>query len=256
MEIGTVVSIEKEDIDLTCDIENLEKDFLIDEPNFICEGFVVHNSGVVISDVNLEDKIPIIQNNDGEYFCGFQESGSCTDLLQAGFIKFDILGVNNLDIIRDTIKEINKEDFNYIEIPEDLPEVFDVLEKECLGIFQMNTSLFKKLINLIKPKTQLELSDIIAIGRPGTLKVEADKNYVKYKQRKPDNIPGFIEDVLESSHYVLLYQEQVMKIFINLGFSEREADEVRGLLKKIQKLKLGNISSEEKVRLKELKLIS
>jgi len=215
---------------------------------------VVHNSGIIISDVDLDDKVPIIKGSDNEYFCGYQESGSCSDLLQAGFIKFDILGINNLDIVRDTIKELG-EKFNYLEIEEDLPEVFDVLDKDCNGLFQINSHLFRSLIDSIKPRTQSELSDLIAIGRPGTLKADADKNYVKYKKKKPDNIPAFIEDALISSHYVLLYQEQVMKIFINLGFSEKEADEVRGLIKKIQKLKLGKVTPEEKKKLKELNLL-
>ena len=255
MNFETIVSIEPDGEETTYDISNLEEDFLAGEPNYIAQDFIVHNSGVIISDVDLNDKIPIIKGTDNEYFCGYQESGSCTDLLQAGFIKFDILGVSNLDIVKETIKEINEDNFNYLEIEEDLPEVFDILEKDCNGLFQINSYLFRKLIDEIKPKNQLELSDLIAIGRPGTLKAEADKNYVKYKQRKPSNIPKFIEDALINSHYVMLYQEQVMKIFMNLGFTEKEADEVRGLLKKIQKMKLGKVSQEEKKRLKELKLL-
>lgn len=253
--LDVIESIEMSGIRETYDIKNKESSFFNGEPNYICEGFIVHNSGVIISDVDLEDKVPIVRGTDREYFCGYQESGGCTDLLQAGFIKFDILGVNNLDIVKDVIGQIEDDDFDYLNIPEDEPDVFEVLEKDPTGLFQINSNLFKKLIKDIHPRTQLELSDLIAIGRPGTLKVNADKDYVKYKKKKPDDIPRFIEDALMPSHYVLLYQEQVMKIFINLGFSEKEADDIRGLLKKIQKLKLGKVSNEERKKLKELKLI-
>lgn len=255
MYLDTIESIESNGIVQTYDIKNKETSLFQDEGNYICEGFIVHNSGVIISDVDLDDKVPIIRGTDREYFCGYQESGGCTDLLQAGFIKFDILGVSNLDIVKDVINQIDDEEFDYLKIPEDDPEVFEVLDKDPNGLFQINSNLFKKLIREIKPRTQLELSDLIAIGRPGTLKVNADKNYVKYKKKKPEDIPKFIEDALMPSHYVLLYQEQVMKIFINLGFSEKEADDIRSLLKKIQKIKLGKVTDVEKKKLKELKLL-
>jgi len=252
--LDTIVSIEPYGEESTRDIQNKEEDFFLEEPNYICEDFIVHNSGVIISDVDLDDELPTVKTSDGEFIAGFQESGGCTDLLQAGFIKYDILGVNNLDIVKGVLKNID-EDIDYLNLPLEDPITYNVLDKNVDGLFQIGSDLFKKLIRKTRPRNLLELSDLIALGRPGPLKVKADNEYEEYKKLKPKNIPKFIEDVLKDSHYVLLYQEQVMKIFMNLGFSEREADEIRSLLKKIQKLKLGKVTEEEKKKLIELGLI-
>jgi DNA polymerase III subunit alpha len=259
MELDTIISIKEVGTVDTYDIHHEEKqDFFINEPNYICEGVIVHNSGIIISDTDLDEKIPIVRGKDQEYISGFQESGSCTDLLAAGFIKFDILGVNNLDIVRDVINEIKKQenrDFDIHNVPENEEKVFDILKRDTEGLFQISSPLMKNLIETTKPQNMNELCDLIALGRPGPLGVGSDKEYIHNKENPPTNIPKFISDALESTHFVLLYQEQVMKIFMNLGFSEQEADEIRGLLKKIQKLKIGKISSEEKKRLKELDLL-
>lgn len=257
MHLEEIVSIEPAGIDNTYDIHHKEnKHFFIDEPNYICEDILVHNSGVIISDVDLDEKIPIVRTSDNEYIAGFQESGSCTDLLAAGFIKFDILGVNNLDIVKEVIANIPEEERLEIDkIHEDDKNAFEVLKKDTEGLFQISSKLMQKLINMTDPETQRELSDLIALGRPGPLKVGSDDEYVANKKSPPESIPSFIKSALKDSHYVLLYQEQVMKIFMNLGFSESEADEIRSLLKKIQKLKLGKVSKEEKAKLKELGLI-
>lgn len=257
MELDEIISIEPYGIEDTYDIHHKEnKDFYIGEPNYICEDILVHNSGVIISDIDLDQRIPIVKTSDSEYIAGFQESGSCTDLLAAGFIKFDILGVNNLDIVKDVLDNIPEEERMEIEkIREDDPNAFEVLKKDTEGLFQISSKLMQKLIQMTKPTTQRELSDLIAIGRPGPLKVGSDEEYVANKKSPPKEIPEFIKSALSDSHYVLLYQEQVMKIFMNLGFSEAEADEIRGLLKKIQKLKLGKVTKEEKDKLKQLGLI-
>ena len=257
MILDEIVSIEPFGVKETYDIHHKEEqEFFIEEPNYICEEVLVHNSGVIISDVDLENKIPIVKTRDGDYISGFQESGSCSDLLEAGFIKFDILGINNLDIVKEVIENLPVEDnFDINKVRKNDKEVFKVLKKDTEGIFQLSSNLMKKLIQMTNPENQDELSDLLAVGRPGPLSVGADNQYVKYKQTPPEGVPAFIEEALGDSHHVLLYQEQVMKIFMNLDFTEKEADGIRGLLKKIQKLKLGKVSTEEKKKLKELELI-
>jgi DNA polymerase-3 subunit alpha len=255
--LDEIISIEPFGTKDTCDIHHKEDHgFFINEPNYICNEFLVHNSGVIISDVDLDDKIPIVKTKDGEFISGFQESGSCTDLLEAGFIKFDILGINNLDIVKEVIENLPEgKAFDIEKMNQDDKNVYKVLNKDTEGLFQISSKLMQKLIVMTKPENQDELSDLLALGRPGPLSVGSDEEYVNYKQKPPTDIPEFIKSALGDSHYVLLYQEQVMKIFMNLDFSEKEADDIRGLLKKIQKLKLGKVSPEEKVKLKELGLL-
>jgi DNA polymerase-3 subunit alpha len=257
MELDEIVSIVEEGEAETYDIHHTgDKSFFIDEPNFICQDFLVHNSGIIISDVDIDARIPVVKTSKGDYVAGLQESGSCTDILQAGFIKFDILGVNNLDIVKEVMEHLPKDEkIDVFNLPENDTKVFDVLKKDTEGLFQISSNLAKKLIDMTNPSNQQELSDLIALGRPGTLSVGSDKEYADNKKAPPAEIPEFIKSALKSSHYVLLYQEQVMKIFMNLGFSEKEADDIRGLLKKIQKMKLGKVTDEEKKKLKELGLL-
>ena len=72
-----------------------------------------HAGGVVILDRPIYELIPV-ERVSGSVLTAFPESGSDNTLDLLGIIKFDVLGISVLDIIKNTVEQIN-EDIYLIE---------------------------------------------------------------------------------------------------------------------------------------------
>ncbi|NBX51689.1 hypothetical protein EBT25_17580, partial [bacterium] len=112
------------------------------------------------------------------------------------------------------------------------PEVYEMLNAGHLqGVFQMETSdTAVGLFTRIKPTCISEISDINALNRPGPLDSGIVNHYIEGKKtgKPPESMPPAIANLLRDTHYAMIYQEQVMKIFTDIaGMSSREADDVR-----------------------------
>jgi len=107
-----IYSIEEIGYEETYDIENFEDSFYINEPNFFANGFLVHNSGkhaggVVVLDRPVYELIPVDRVS-GNLVTAFPESGQVQTLDEVGVVKFDILGISILDVIANTLDNINE----------------------------------------------------------------------------------------------------------------------------------------------------
>ena len=192
----------------------------------------VHAAGLIISDFPISDVLSVKRSAKFKRLTQF-DMKECEKL---GMIKMDLLSLNNLDVIALTKKlvETNYDiDLgNLYQIPDGDPRTYTMLHLGLLtGVFQMETSgMAKNLIMKIKPTSIHELSDINSINRPGPLQAHYDKEYIKNKRNgyAPEDMPSQIAEILKDSYWVLLYQEQLMKICSDVaGFSLREADDIR-----------------------------
>ena len=103
------------------------------------------------------------------------------------------------------------------------------------GIFQLESNLGRHWSKRLSPNNIEELAALIALIRPGCLK--AITNGKSMTQRYVDRSKGeeeveylhpSLEDILNTTYGVLVYQEQAMLIAVKLaGFSEMEADNLR-----------------------------
>lgn len=108
-------------------------------------------------------------------------------------------------------------------------------EGKTKGIFQLESNLGKSWSKKLAPTNIEELSALIAIIRPGTLKAFVDgksmtQHYVDRKHgREEVTYPHqSLEDILKPTYGVLVYQEQSMRIAQKIaGFNLQEADELR-----------------------------
>lgn len=112
-------------------------------------------------------------------------------------------------------------------------------------VFQCESKLVRHWLKLMKPNNIWELSAVIAAVRPGSLSSGMADDYVKYKNKEKE-FQSFgnpiIDEILNSTYHVLLYQEQVLKLgtrlaWQHLPFLERElkADALRKAVgKKLQ----------------------
>ena len=136
------------------------------------------------------------------------------------------------------IREVNKEelkDFLYEGMDLSDPNIYEEARNENkLGIFQMNGGTASFMIEKIQPQNFDELNACNAFSRPGTMDF-ADQ-YIENREYGKSQYPEKVKEILDDTNQVILYQEQLMKVF-NLigGFTLEETNEVRGLMKKLGK---------------------
>jgi len=103
------------------------------------------------------------------------------------------------------------------------------------GVFQLESKLGQNWAKRAKPRNISELSDLVAIIRPGCLDTmlhnkSMTKHYVDRKSGKDEieYIHPALEPILKNTQGVLVYQEQAMRVAIDIaGFSQTEADSLR-----------------------------
>lgn len=188
----------------------------------------VHAGGVIIAPIKLKEVVPVEFQKDKAVV------GLAMDEIEsAGLIKFDFLGLRNLDIINETCRMVGIED-PYAEIPLDDEATYLELtnSSDFGGFFQFEGSIgIGDLLRKIQPKSIKDISDATALYRPGPLNSGMDKEYLEkrilFKEGKW-KADSYYEQILESTYGTMIYQEQLMEIVVKLaGFDEAESDLLR-----------------------------
>lgn len=192
----------------------------------------IHAAGVVISKEILTDIVPLALSND-QIVTQF----NMTEIEELGLLKMDFLGLRNLTVIQDTIKDIKKNKNIEIDlgaIDENDPKVISQFTKaETVGIFQFESAGMRNFLKNLKPTRFDDLVAANSLFRPGPM--DQIPNYIKNKIN-PENI-SYIDEalkpILEVTYGIIVYQEQVMQIVQKLaGFSLGEADNLRRAMSK------------------------
>lgn len=159
---------------------------------------------------------------------------------KAGFVKLDILGINQFDKFGEMsrlIKENTGKEITYKDISLDDEKVFDLFRKGYNeDIFQLGGLGLKSYCKLLQPNNIEDLIATIALYRPGPIESGAHLKYVKRKngEEEPVSDPG-CEKITEKTYGLIVYQEQTMQICQHVGgFSLVEADDVRKALGKMK----------------------
>ena len=195
----------------------------------------VHACAVIMSSATLTDIIPMMQRlQDGAYITQF-DYPTCEHL---GLLKMDFLGLRNLTVISDALEGIvangkEKLDIDHIEL--DDRATYELLSRgETLGVFQLDGGGMRTLLRLMKPDNFEDISAVGALYRPGPMGAESHTNYALRKNGLQEVIPihpelkEALDPILGTTHGLIVYQEQVMKIATDLaGFSMGKADALR-----------------------------
>jgi len=191
----------------------------------------IHAAGVVISAVPLDDLVPL-QKSDNTVITQY----TMTVLESLGLLKMDFLGLRNLTIIRDCVNDIRKiePEFDISSIPIDDKAVYKMMsDGDTSGIFQFESAGMTRWLTEMKPERLEDLIVIISLYRPGPMK--SIPVYIENK-KNPDKAVykhTLLRDILENTHGVMVYQEQVMEICRKLaGYSYGHADIVRRAMAK------------------------
>lgn len=211
----------------------------------IPRNYGVHAGGVLITPTAITDTFPT-RTVDGKRVTVWDKD----TVEEAGGIKYDFLGLRTISILELTLQFIKKNYDTDITLQElyELKDIrndknsFDMLcEKKTEAVFQMESNLFKSLIDSIKPDNISDLIAITSIARPGPLSAGMHTKYANRKSGVEEiEYPLGLEELLKDTYGTLIYQEQVMKMSqIVAGFDDNQADTyLRKALAKKKKDKL------------------
>lgn len=191
----------------------------------------MHAAGVVISDVPLEEIVPVQRNNDGTVITQYYMD----DLGYVGLVKMDFLGLRNLTMIDKAIKVIKQTrglEINPDRLPLDDEQVYQTISNgDLAGIFQLETSSgMRQVARDMKPSNMEDISALIALYRPGPLDTGMIDKFIDCKtgKTKITYLTPLLEPILKDTYGQIVYQEQVMQIAQQLGgYSLGQADLLR-----------------------------
>jgi DNA polymerase-3 subunit alpha len=145
------------------------------------------------------------------------------DVERAGLLKMDFLGLRNLTILAKSIELVEQSHGERIDphkFPLDDAETFALLCRgETKGIFQLESGGIRDLLQRMKPDHFRDVVATNALYRPGPLEGGMVDEYIEVKHgRRPASYPHpVMREVLDETHGVMVYQEQVMRILNLLG---------------------------------------
>jgi len=185
----------------------------------------VHPSGIAISHQEISSLCPLQSTNEGALVTAY-DMNWVAELM----VKFDILGLRTLSVIYDACSRMGMD-------PEDIPlddpaTYLPLQELDCAhGLFQIEASTDFKVCRKIKPKNLEELSAVVAIARPGAL--DFMDAYAEYSHSGEfQSIHSFFDKVLGYTGGIPLYQEQLMKMAVEIGFTLDESEQLRRIVGK------------------------
>jgi DNA polymerase-3 subunit alpha len=179
-----------------------------------------HAAAVVIADRPLVEYVPLGRVQGKEEVITQWAMG---DVEAAGLLKMDLLGLRNLTILSkavDLIEQTTGRRVDPYKFPLDDRETFALLCRgETKGIFQLESGGIRDLLQKMKPDHFRDIIATNALYRPGPLEGGMVDDYVQVKhgRKRADYPHPVMKDVLEETHGVMVYQEQVMRILNRLG---------------------------------------
>jgi DNA polymerase III subunit alpha len=206
----------------------------------------VHAAGVIMSSDPLLDLIPIMKREqDGAMITQF-DYPTCEKL---GLMKMDFLGLRNLTVLDDAVRNIKAnrgEDIVLEELPLDDQPTYDLLARgDTLGVFQLDGGPLRALLRSMRPDNFEDISAVIALYRPGPMGANSHNEYADRKTGRKEVTPIHPElaeaqkELLGDTYGLIIYQEQVMAIAQSVaGYSLGQADLLRRAMGKKKKAEL------------------
>jgi DNA polymerase III subunit alpha len=197
-----------------------------------------HAAGVVISPKPLTDLVPVYKTNRDEITTQYDMNA----LERIGLLKMDFLGLTTLTVLHDTVAMIErnrgaKVDLDGLKL--DDADTYKLFTRgDTTAIFQFESHGMRDILRRYQPTRIEDLTALNALYRPGPIQGGMIDDFINRKHGKKKvayDLPQ-LQDILEETYGVILYQEQVMQIANRLAsFSLGEADILRRAMGKKKK---------------------
>jgi DNA polymerase-3 subunit alpha len=197
------------------------------------EGFVrgegVHAAGVVICRDPLTLHTPLKRDTKGEQIVTQYEGTLVADL---GLLKMDFLGLRTLTVLAKAlaaIKENHGIDLDLEKIPTDDAKTYRLYQRADVdGVFQVESPGMRGVLKTLKPTVFADIVAVVALYRPGPMDSIPDFVARKHGRTKVTYYDDRLRPILEETYGAIVYQEQVMRISMEMsGFPAGKAEKLR-----------------------------
>ncbi len=205
-----------------------------------------HAAGVVIGDRPLDALVPLYQDPRSD-MPATQFNMKWVE--QAGLVKFDFLGLKTLTVIQNAVDLIRSggrdlhiaadgtelyvpapgttNDINAIPLDDEASYKL-YASAQTVAVFQVESSGMMDALRRMKPTCIEDIVALVALYRPGPMENIPTYCEVKNGLKKRASIHPLIDDILEETQGIIVYQEQVMQIAqVMAGYSLGGADLLR-----------------------------
>jgi len=178
-----------------------------------------HACGVIIGRDDLYNYVPLSIAKDSMLGIATQYDGK--NIESIGLLKMDFLGLKTLSILKDTIINIKRSkgiDLDIEKIPFDDQETYELFSRgDTTALFQFESDGMQKHLQALKPTRFEDLIAMNALYRPGPMKYIP--NFIDRKHGKEEIVYDLpiMEEILEETYGITVYQEQVMLLARKMG---------------------------------------
>jgi DNA polymerase-3 subunit alpha len=193
-----------------------------------------HAAGVVIARDPLANHVPLYKVPKNDQVVTQYAMGSIEKI---GLLKMDFLGLRTLSILQRACSFVESaagKPMVLDDIPLDDPSIYQLLASgQTFAIFQVDGDGMRRLLIDLQPAEFAHIVAVVALYRPGPMGQIPDFVERRHGRNVVSYIHPALREVLEPTYGILVYQEQVMKLFsLVAGYSLGEADLVRRAMAK------------------------
>lgn len=193
--------------------------------------FGTHPAGIAISKKSIEEIMPLQKDKDGNIISGF----TMKDVSEYA-VKFDVLGLRTLTLIKDVCDQVGIKDWTAINYDEEAIYKYLQEPEYPYGLFQISADTNLEVARKVKISSIEEFSDVVALARPGALSFVDEYKDVKFGNSYVNNRHEKLDEIIGETKGVILYQEQLMRIAHEVfGFTKDDAESLRRAIGKKKK---------------------
>jgi DNA-directed DNA polymerase III PolC len=214
----------------------------------------IHAAAVVIADRPLTEIVPLQiadagTDENGERVFRTVTQFTMKPIEQIGLLKMDFLGLRNLDVIEDALDIIERstgERPNMTTLPLDDAKTYAMMASgDSVGVFQFESEGMRETLKKVRPTELEHLIALNALYRPGPMEQIPTYTRGKHHPETVSYADERLRPILESTHGVVVYQEQAMQIAKEIaGFSGAKADDLRKAIGKKNREAMAKLKPE------------
>jgi DNA polymerase-3 subunit alpha len=190
----------------------------------------MHPAGIIASPITLPDNYGTIWREGKRIL-----SINMEEVHEVSLVKYDILGLKNIEVIKDTCKLLNRPYPISHEIDWDDKRVWEDIITSPIGIFQFESDFAFQLLKKYIPMKINDLSLVNACLRPS-----GESYRDRLINREANTNPSQqIDELLKDNNGFLVFQEDTIKFLQDIcGLTGSEADNIRRAIGRKQKDRL------------------
>ena len=204
---------------------------ILDMPNHLS----IHPGGIVISAGPMNDLVPTQFSTKGVTITQYDLTG----VQKVGLVKMDLLGIRGLTVLGDVADQIRMRNPELGEtrlgvlerIPDQDPAVAETVRTgHTIGCFQIESPGMRATLREVQSDSIDNVMVALALFRPGPLTGGLKDAFIRRHlgQEEVQHLHPALAPLLEETHGVFLYQEQVLRVAHELaGFTLAESDMLR-----------------------------